>query len=173
MSSVRVEIPGLRLVSEANQRGSWHRGAGRAASQRAVVALALRRHRPVAVPCDVRVVRVAPRDLDDDNLARACKAVRDEVARWLGVDDRDPRVTWHVGQAKGRARQYGVRIVVRAWRPDQACARVRVEGEDTCVDLVLTVPQRVELTRALAADVPDVTFAHMGLRLTLSTARAS
>ena len=171
MSPLRVEIPGLRLVSEANQRGSWHRGARRASSQRDVVALVLRRHRPVAPPCEVRVVRVAPRDLDDDNLARACKAVRDEVSRWLGVDDRDRRVTWRVGQIKGRVRQYAVRIVVRAWRLDTVGARVRTEGEDTLVDVVLGRTQREELARALATETAEVSMAIQGFRLTVFTAR--
>ncbi len=169
MTALRVELPGLRLVSEANQRGSWHRGAGRAARQRSVVALRLRRMKPIAPPCEVRVIRIAPRALDDDNLARACKAVRDEVARWLGVDDGDTRVSWRVGQVRGRS--YGVRVLVRAWRVDTACARVCDEGELTRVDLVLDANERARLAANLTGPSPEVSVAVEGLHLTVHTAR--
>jgi hypothetical protein len=37
--------------------------------------------------------------LDSDNLSAACKAVRDEVAAFLGVDDASPRLHWVYLQA--------------------------------------------------------------------------
>lgn len=43
-----------------------------------------------ALPCSVLLTRVSwSSGLDDDNLASALKSVRDEIAAWLGVDDRD------------------------------------------------------------------------------------
>lgn len=42
----------------------------------------------------VAITRVGPRTLDDDNLVSACKAARDEIARWLGVDDGAPNIKW-------------------------------------------------------------------------------
>lgn len=144
-----VTIPGLRLVSEANARGAWHSGAKRAASQRRTVGLVLRTRRPVAVPCVVTITRIAPCQLDNDNLARAAKAVRDEVARWLGVDDRDVRVVWHVAQAKGRPREYAVRIAVRPWSAAAVGARVLPEGEAQRVEVVLTPTQRRALAEKL------------------------
>lgn len=150
--TVRVVIPGLRLVSEANERGAWFKGAKRAADQRRVVKLVLRTRRPPALPCVVRVVRVAPRDLDaGDNLSRAAKAVRDEIAAWLGTDDRDPRITWHVGQEKGGAREYAVRILVRSFSTRVPGARVRDEGERTVADVVLRPEDFAVLARRLAA----------------------
>lgn len=53
-------------------------------------------------PIVVRLVRQSPRLLDDDNLAGALKGVRDSVADWLGVDDRDERVSWVPDQAKAK-----------------------------------------------------------------------
>jgi hypothetical protein len=50
--------------------------------------------------------------LDSDNLAGALKAVRDGVADWLGIDDRDPRVAWVCDQR--RAACWGVEIAVEA-----------------------------------------------------------
>ena len=111
---VEVRLP-LRVVSEANARGSWHGGASRAARQRSTVALALQAHRRPALPVSVRLVRWAPRRLDGDNLQRACKAVRDAVAEWLGVDDADPRVSWHYAQGTARTYALGVIAGPRTW----------------------------------------------------------
>jgi hypothetical protein len=66
------------------------------------------------------LVRVAPRSLDShDNLRSAMKGAVDGVADALGVDDRDPRVTWSYAQErppKGapKAERYGLRIELRA-----------------------------------------------------------
>lgn len=49
----------------------------------------------------VRLYRLAPSALDDDNLASALKAARDAVAHWLAIDDRQHlRVRYFVYQAK-------------------------------------------------------------------------
>lgn len=69
--------------------------------RRAVTQAMLRSEiRPVIeTPCTVRIVRCGPRELDDDNLETSCKAVRDEVAAWLGVDDgARSGVFWRYGQ---------------------------------------------------------------------------
>lgn len=62
-----------------------------------------------AGPWTVTVTRVAPGSgLDGhDNLATACKHVIDEVAAWMGVDDRDERVEWRVEQEHG---PWGARV---------------------------------------------------------------
>lgn len=170
---IDVTIPGLRLVSEANARGSWHAGASRAAEQRRATWLALRPHRPVAVPCVVRIVRIAPSMLDDDNAARAGKGIRDEIAAWLGVDDRDPRVSWCVSQAKGGVREYGVRIIVRPWSPSESGGRVTRGAEVDDVEVVLTPTAReaLKVELAFAGDRPIVVVV-AGLRLTFTTTGA-
>ena len=168
---IDVSIPGLRLVSEANARGSWHGGASRAAKQRRIVALVLRAQQPVAIPCNVRIVRVAPSRLDDDNLARAAKAVRDQLAEWLGVDDRDERVSWTVAQAKGGVREYAVRVIVRPWTPSEAGGRITRGAEVDDVAVVLTPEARESLTRGLMfAGSRPVVVEVAGVRLTLTTA---
>ena len=166
---IDVTIHGLRLVSEANARGSWHAGAARAAEQRRATWLALRPHRPVGVPCVVRIIRVAPSMLDDDNLARAAKAVRDEVASWLGVDDRDPRVSWCVAQTKGGVREYAVRIIVRPWSPSESGGRVTRGAEVDDVEVVLTPAAREVLVNELmfAGNRPIVVDV-AGVRLTFT-----
>lgn len=130
----RVTLP-LRLTSEANARGSWHAGAARARLARAQVHAALRRAEPgpLPLPVVVRITRVGPRRLDDDNLSRAAKALRDGVADWLGCDDGDPRVSWHYAQATSREYRVVVTVERRAWelteQPDATVLRVPpVEG---------------------------------------------
>jgi hypothetical protein len=94
----------LLLPSAPNLREHHHAKAKRVAAQRNAVAWLLKM-RPIVAryPLAVRLVRVAPRRLDDDNCVGAMKAFRDSVAEHLGVDDRDPRVTWLVDQESGPA----------------------------------------------------------------------
>jgi hypothetical protein len=122
--TVRVTLP-LRLVSEANARGHWSKGARRAADQRGTVRVRLNgevrawlfQFVPGArfelrneVRLIVTITRIAPRELDGDNLQRSCKAVRDGIADALGVDDRSPRVEWNYAQRKGGKGEYAVEI---------------------------------------------------------------
>lgn len=122
-----VTLP-LRTVSEANTRCHWAVRANRAKTQRLCAALSVRRYVQaearricgdplrirVLLPVVVTLTRRSPRALDDDNLRSALKAVRDGVADALGVDDRDPRVTWEYDQVRG---SYGVDVrIVRTPR---------------------------------------------------------
>ena len=151
LGGIVVEIPGLRLVSEANSRGHTIAKADRIATQRSAVTSTLRvmGGAVVPLPCRVGITRLAPRTLDDDNLASACKAVRDGVAEWLGIDDRDPRVEWSVAQEKG---PYGVRVEIVPVRPfgGITTARVVPEGIVTRVECVLGPKATGVLAEALA-----------------------
>jgi hypothetical protein len=62
---------------------------------------------------EVKLVRISAGELDDDNLRGSLKAVRDEVAEWIGLDDRDPLIVWKYGQEKAKQGTCGVRIEVR------------------------------------------------------------
>jgi hypothetical protein len=68
-----------------------------------------RQHGKPAVPCSVLLTRIAPSNgLDDDNLVGSLKSVRDEIARWLGVDDKDRNtVRYRYGQKRG---PWGVQV---------------------------------------------------------------
>lgn len=58
--------------------------------------------KPPSLPCVVLMTRVGPSNgLDDDNLHGALKGVRDQIAAWLGIDDRDKRVKWICEQRRG------------------------------------------------------------------------
>lgn len=62
-----------------------------------------RQHGKPKVPCSVLLTRMAPSNgLDDDNLVGALKGVRDAVAKFLGVDDKDRmQVRYRYAQRRG------------------------------------------------------------------------
>lgn len=119
--SIAITLP-LRIVSEANSRGSWHAGAKRANMQRGTAAMALRADCITAGLTSryliITLTRIAHRRLDTDNLQRALKAVRDGVADALGIDDGDARLEWRYEQRcqgitmPGTNRGYGVHICI-------------------------------------------------------------
>lgn len=107
-----IHVP-LRTVSGMNAREHWQARARRVKGERLLVAWHLASVKKPAVPLVVTLTRIAPSNgLDDDNLASAMKGCRDEVAEWLGVNDRDRKtVRYEYGQERG---PWGVRI---EWRP--------------------------------------------------------
>ncbi len=120
MTVIEMELP-IKTISEANQSRYEHWGARakRATSQKGVVKLGLfnyqrtlRKHKG---PIIVTLTRIAPRKLDNhDNLPRAFKACVDEIAKTLGVDDKDKRVTWRYAQERGKPKEYKVRVTIDA-----------------------------------------------------------
>lgn len=113
---IHLHLP-IRTVSEANQRDHWTKKARRAKDQRGTTALVVRaelRRKRVSIGSGlvVTLCRVAPGTLDDDNLRGACKGPRDGVADALGINDRDPRVTWEYQQRRGRAGEYAVLVMI-------------------------------------------------------------
>lgn len=86
------EVP-LFLPSVANLREHFMARARRNKEQRAAVYLAAKSaiahgQKLPDPPCVVLLTRQSPRSLDEDNLASAFKAVQDQVAQMLGVNDR-------------------------------------------------------------------------------------
>lgn len=103
----------------------------------------------------MRITRVGPGTLDDDNLARSAKAVRDELAAALGADDGDPRLTWHYAQRK--AKRAAVDVVIRHLPPGAPAALVVQGPEVASILLRLTAEQRRELAEGGAVDLPNAT----------------
>ena len=103
-------------VSVLNRREHWSARAKRAKSHRELAKWTLcATWTPIPAPWVVTLTRIAPRELDrHDNLSASMKACADGVADFLGINDRDPRVTWRYAQEKGKPREYAVRIEVEA-----------------------------------------------------------
>jgi hypothetical protein len=97
-----IAIP-LRTSSGLNAREHFRVRAKRVKAEREAVAWMLHGATKPALPCSVLLTRVAPSNgLDDDNLCGALKSVRDQVAQWLGVDDRHSmRVRYRYAQRRG------------------------------------------------------------------------
>ena len=115
---VAISVP-LRTGRGQNDREHWAAKARRVKAERQgmhwgmVTAAPGRQRFGSLLPCTVTLTRVAPSaGLDGDNLQGSLKACRDGVADWLGVDDRDPRVTWHYEQRRGGRGEYAVEVSI-------------------------------------------------------------
>lgn len=110
----RVFLPGVTPPGLNAQRREHHRARHRRVRrEREHVALRFTGHNPPAPPVVVTMTRCSPRLLDDDGAVGSMKAVRDQVAHWMGIDDADPRVTWKVEQRKVPKAQAGTEIEIR------------------------------------------------------------
>lgn len=112
---MKFHIP-IRLPSLANLSHScWQRLASLSKKQKKTTASAMLvakcNHGQVvpAVPVVVTITRIGPRKLDDDNLASACKYVRDAIASKIGIDDGSDEYTWVYKQCTGK---YGVDVEI-------------------------------------------------------------
>jgi len=107
----------MRLMSEANTHQHWRKKYERNKRQQKAVRLVWMSQRPtVRLPCSVTFTRSGPRSLDDDNLAYACKSLRDEVGNLIipglapgRADGEGMGIEWLYKQEKGL---YGIRIEI-------------------------------------------------------------
>jgi hypothetical protein len=102
----------IPTVSEANTRGGWQGRARRAKNQRGLARLLCQNGLGKAPrpPLTITLTRCAARRLDSDNLAGACKAIRDGIADWLGADDGSPLLTWAYDQRAEPGGRLGVEV---------------------------------------------------------------
>lgn len=100
----------IYAVSEANVREHWAKKAARVKSHRAMARLLC----PVGVPLPVTVTltRYGSRELDDDNLRPALKAVRDGIADCYGIADNDKRIRFEYAQAKCKRGQESIHVKI-------------------------------------------------------------
>lgn len=115
-TTILVSLP-LATLSEANSREHFRVKAKRTASQRMVVGAMLAPYTRPTLPCVVVMTRVSVLSLDDDNAVSAMKGVRDSIAKWIGVNDRDPRICFHVGQEKCKRGSEQLRVCIRGREP--------------------------------------------------------
>ena len=125
MTNITWTLP-IRTVSEINCSQHWTKKQVRHKQQQFFVR-ALFRHegREITLPCTVKLTRLSPRTMDDDNLPTSMKYIRDEIAEQLtgkggfyvtraglrksikGHADNDKRIHWEYAQEK--AKTHGVR----------------------------------------------------------------
>lgn len=117
----RIVTYAIKTANPNNQGQGMSRGATFAkARRRKLERLAACFHvmslRPLPpLPVVVTITRIAPSSgLDPhDGLGAAMKGTIDGVADALGLrSDRDPRVTWRLDQARGKPREYAVRVEI-------------------------------------------------------------
>lgn len=100
----------LKTSPGMNAREHFAVRAKRVRREREAVAWVLAGKTRPPIPCSVLLTRIKPmgKELDDDNLTSSLKSVRDQVAQWLGIDDRD-RMTVRYRYAQRRG-PWGVSI---------------------------------------------------------------
>ena len=113
---LHLDLP-IRTVSETNQREHWAIKARRVKSQRDAIVLALCTLKEMRTVRKwdhwfVLFVRVSPRKLDDDNLVSAFKAIRDQIAHELGVNDGSPQINFSYKQWKGNVGKQSISILI-------------------------------------------------------------
>lgn len=119
---VDVTLP-LKTINPLNGRECWQARTRRVKRERRRVDSALlagpgwrgqhhlRRQLQAGSKLVVTLERRSRGLLDSgDNLPASMKGVRDQIAEWLGIDDRDQRVSWKYDQA--RAAAFAVRITI-------------------------------------------------------------
>lgn len=102
----------IRVVSEANQREHYLTKHRRKKKQQYQMGLMLAGLAPPAPPLTITLTKLGSRKLDADNLAGAFKHVQDTIARWLGVDDGDGRLTWRYEQAPKGSEPHMIRVLI-------------------------------------------------------------
>lgn len=102
-------------VSEANSTEHWSKKHKRHKAQKNLILLAFKIHSlKIELPCVIKLIRLSPRLLDDDNLLSAFKFIRDEISSQLipglapGRADSDPRIKWEYNQEKSKTK--GIKI---------------------------------------------------------------
>jgi len=103
---MRFHIP-IKLPSLANIRVHWRKMIRIKTKQKRATKYCLHGNIIPPMPLVITITRIGPRKLDDDNLASACKYVRDAIAATIGVDDGNPGYTWQYSQRKG---EYGIEV---------------------------------------------------------------
>lgn len=103
------------VPSTANMRLHWAKKAQIIKKQRSKTLMFCRAYAPrLQPPLAITLVRCAPRPIrDGDNLHYAFKAIRDGVADFLGIDDKDtPLLTWRYAQETSKTPVVVVRFEV-------------------------------------------------------------
>lgn len=127
----------LRTGTGLNAREHWAVRAKRVRKERRVTSLTWKAIAPrkIALPVDVLLIRQKPRGklLDGDNLQGSLKAIRDQVAAELGIDDGSALVTWAYGQRTGPWAVY-VDVTDSVCPPDDTSERAISDSSSRAIE---------------------------------------
>jgi len=99
----------IRTESEANKREHWAVKAKRTRQQRTLAEKVCSANPDsYSLPVLVKLTRVGKRRLDDDNLSRSFKAIRDGIADSLDIDDGSEHIRFFCNQEIGK--EYHVKV---------------------------------------------------------------
>jgi len=116
-----IHIPGFLPKGNLNSREHYMARSRRVKKEHEIVGLALAagarsvRHRWRSVG-RVVITRCSVGKPDSDQVVANCKGVRDAVAKFLGIDDGDPSITWVVEQKKTPRAGQGTSIRIEGRR---------------------------------------------------------
>ena len=114
----------METVSESNISEFWGKRATRHRAQRNAIWVQWRNNwddknrGPIILPCVIRLSRISPRFLDDDNLRGALKACRDGISdcinpgRAAGRSDNIEGMSFEYHQEKGKPKEKAIRIQI-------------------------------------------------------------
>ena len=115
---IKISLP-LKTVSESNNHDHWTKKHARHKKQKQIVSFALHStNLTIPPPCSIILTRIAPRQLDYDNLLSSFKWILDSVCDFIipgllpGRADSDPRLTITYSQQKTLPKQYGIQIEI-------------------------------------------------------------
>ena len=110
-----LKVP-IRIQSESNLREHWTKKHKRQKKQKLVLRQYLMTLEKPSLPVEITLVRIAPRQIDVDNMWSGVKIAIDTIADWLipghmpGIADGDRRLTFRVEQKKGDPKEYALKI---------------------------------------------------------------
>lgn len=114
-----VTVP-VRTIGQ-NAREHFRVKAARVKAERLAVRLCLNARSlrcPFAPPMVVTLTRLSNSRMDSDGVVGAMKSVRDEIAAWLGIDDRhDHLVAYDYAQAKAPRGVFAICIEIAQRQP--------------------------------------------------------
>lgn len=117
LRSIDFMVADLKTVSEANDRSHWTVKNRRKREQQELVAVAMQnalQGKRIELPCTVKLTRIGPKKMDDDNLIRSCKGVRDVLAQKLGADDGSDQIKFEYHQQPVAVRTYGLKVSINS-----------------------------------------------------------
>lgn len=119
MEEVKLKIP-VRIVSEANISEHWTKKHKRKKEQQAIIKLFWNDEaKQIKPPAKIKLIRIAPRSLDLDNLVASFKHATDAIADLIkpgylaGRADGEGDLHFKYDQKKGKPKEYALEIEIR------------------------------------------------------------